>query len=339
MTYCGKCGTQLSDGANFCPKCGNPCGNSSSQPTEEVSVAGQSKKNKSVKVILATGLAICIIGGGLLIWQKYGNEKAEDNVLQEKEELVLQEKKELPVKINQEEIEQQEQVQFLEIFYKKLNYSEWEELDNYVRKNVTSNALQTLRDEYDYECDDGDCLALWMFSYEAGDDTDKLIERKIEALSENTFLVTNTWGYSDGPAARFDYKVRLGIVKEGDSYKIDTIVKVEEEEQEKVSRENSNQYSKYVGRWILRKRTDEGRKMIIEVKLKENHNGELACFHDRGNVDDVIAYEVYAQCILSDGVIYMTKDGDINGRGVPKLRVGSDGLYSFDGEKYERQSE
>ena len=26
MTFCGKCGTQLSDGAKFCPKCGNPVG-------------------------------------------------------------------------------------------------------------------------------------------------------------------------------------------------------------------------------------------------------------------------------------------------------------------------
>ena len=35
----------------------------------------------------------------------------------------------------------------------------------------------------------------------------------------------------------------------------------------------------------------------------------------------------------------MTKDGDINGKGVPKLRVGSDGLYSFNGGKFSRISE
>lgn len=35
----------------------------------------------------------------------------------------------------------------------------------------------------------------------------------------------------------------------------------------------------------------------------------------------------------------MTKDGDINGKDVPKLRIGSDGLYSFDGEEYTRKSE
>lgn len=218
MAYCGKCGTQLSDGANFCPKCGNPCGNSSSQPTEEVSVAGQSKKNKSVKVILATGLAICIIGGGLLMWQKYGNEKAEDNVLQEKEELVLQEKKELPVEINQEEMEQQEQVQFLENFYNGFdNPHDW---DSHVRMHVTKNALQILRDEYGYDCDD-DCLATWIFLYE-GDEGDEFKGRTIEPVSKNVFLVTNSWG----DESYSDYKVKLGLVKEGDEYKIDNIEKV-----------------------------------------------------------------------------------------------------------------
>ena len=175
-----------------------------------------------------------------------------------------------------------------------------------------------------------------MFTNEG--DCNKLIERKIEQESENTFLVTNTWGYEENSSFKTVYKVRLGIVKEGGSYKIDTIINVNEEEQEKAYRE-INQYSKYVGKWRLRRTTDEGRKMLIEITLKENHSGELAGFNERGNVADVLIYEQYPQCILEDGVIYMTKNGDINERGVPKLRVASDGLYSYDGEKYIRQSE
>lgn len=78
--------------------------------------------------------------------------------------------------------------------------------------------------------------------------------------------------------------------------------------------------------------------MLIEATLKENYSGELAVFHDRGNVDDVVAYEEYPQCILNDGVIYMTKNGEIT-KGTPQLRVGSDRLYSFDGGKYVKKSE
>lgn len=102
---------------------------------------------------------------------------------------------------------------------------------------------------------------------------------------------------------------------------------------------NTSSYSKYVGRWILRKTTDGGNRMRIEVTLKDNKSGENVVFAEHGNRAEVLVYEEYQQCILNDGVIYLTKDGDINGKGVPKLRVASDGLYSFDGAKFTRKSE
>ena len=237
---------------------------------------------------------------------------------------------------------QQEEKQFLENFYKGFeNNDDW---DSHVCKHLTNKALQILREAFPYDCDYGDCLWTDLFfeNFQGGtdsEDTIVVIKKVIEPVSPNTFLVTVYWGIKGTNTPSFNHKLKLGIVKEGDKYKIDNIVNVsEEEEREKTYRENSNQYSKYVGRWILRKTTDEGQKMLIEVILKENHNGEFAVFHDRGSVQDVIAYEVYTQCILSDGTIYMTKDGDIN-KDVPKLRVASDGLYSFDGGKYEKQNE
>lgn len=102
---------------------------------------------------------------------------------------------------------------------------------------------------------------------------------------------------------------------------------------------NTSSYSKYVGKWILRKTTDGGNRMRIEVTLKDNKSGENVVFAEHGNRAEVLVYEEYQQCILNDGIIYMTKDGDINGKGVPKLRVASDGLYSFSGEKYTRKLE
>lgn len=233
---------------------------------------------------------------------------------------------------------QQEEKEFLENFYKGLENISDEGLESYIRKNVTSKALQTLRDEFPYDCDDGDCLATWLFSYQAGSDcgSEEVIKQDISWVEPSTYLVSITYKYGDNDTC--EYRARIGLVKDGDTYKIDTIVNVLEEEQEEAYRE-INQYSKYVGKWRLRRTTDEGRKMLIEITLKENHSGELAGFNERGNVADVLIYEQYPQCILEDGVIYMTKNGDINERGVPKLRVASDGLYSYDGEKYIRQSE
>lgn len=231
---------------------------------------------------------------------------------------------------------QQEEKEFLENFYKGLDNCSDDRLLAYIQKNVTNRAFSFLKDEFPYEDGCDECYATWMFTYEAGGDYEKLLSRKIEKESDNTFLVTNTWGYEHDSSDKTDYKVRLGIVKEGDSYKINTIVNVSEEEREKLYRE-INQYSRYIGRWTLSRTTDEGRKMLIEVMLKDNHSGYFAVFHVRGNKADVIAYEDYPQCILDDGVIYMTKNGDIT-NGTPKLRVGTDGLYSFDNEKYVRES-
>lgn len=74
MAYCGKCGTQLSEGAKFCPKCGNPCGNSSSQSLEGDGFEKLTKKQKvPTKAILAVCLAIAIICGGWFVWKSLGN--------------------------------------------------------------------------------------------------------------------------------------------------------------------------------------------------------------------------------------------------------------------------
>lgn len=74
MAYCSKCGTQLSDGTNFCPKCGTPCGNASSQ-SAEASVVKQKESSKfSSKALLLVILIIALIGGGWFAWKKLVND-------------------------------------------------------------------------------------------------------------------------------------------------------------------------------------------------------------------------------------------------------------------------
>jgi len=316
------------------------------RPEEYGNIVGNEIKTRRNKVPLGISIVVIIFIMGTIMWNYYSSKQREER------EIALADSLEQARKDSLEQVRlmeiarldsinkvQQEEKEFLEKFFKNLDYSNWDKLDSYVRKHITRNALQNLRDGYEYDNGCVDCLALWMFSYRpGGGDLDKELGRKIEQVSDNTFVVTTTWGDSEDSSIKSDYKVRLSIVKEGDSYKIDTIVNVEEEEFIRASKENANKYSNFVGKWRLRKTTGEGQ-MVIEIILKGNHSGELATFNDRGNVTDIILYEQYPLCILEDGVIYMTKNGDINGKGVPKLRVASDGLYSFDGDKYIRQSE
>ena len=88
----------------------------------------------------------------------------------------------------------------------------------YIRKFITPNAKKILNENYDYDCDDNDCLAVWLFAYEAGGDTGKCLSRTIKEQDENHFLVTLKYEEEE-------YNVLLTVIKDGDAYKIDDIEK------------------------------------------------------------------------------------------------------------------
>ena len=92
---------------------------------------------------------------------------------------------------------------------------------DFIKKHITSKAEQYLKDAYDYECEDGDCMATWLFAYEGGGDVGTLRERSIEVVDANTYKVLSIYDQGDGED--YKYGVKLGIVKEGDAYKIDTL--------------------------------------------------------------------------------------------------------------------
>ena len=114
-------------------------------------------------------------------------------------------------------------VAFLEDFYNVLG----EDILNYeyLKQNITPNLKQYLIDQYDYECE-GECLASWLFFYEGGGDTGGDMERTIEPVDNDTYLVKIRYRNTDG-TYHYYYSVKLGLVKDGDSFKIDTLEKVE----------------------------------------------------------------------------------------------------------------
>ena len=107
---------------------------------------------------------------------------------------------------------------FIAAFYEGLEESGFDK--DYVKKYVTTNVAQWLKDMYDYDCDGDDCMAAWLFSYNMTD-PGELQERRIDALDDNTYRVANVYtGSADGD---YMYTIRLGLVKEGDTFKIDKI--------------------------------------------------------------------------------------------------------------------
>lgn len=68
MAYCGNCGTQLSEGAKFCPKCGT----SVSPVTNDD--GGKSSSKKIIIPVVILILVLAIAGGGWYLWKNYGED-------------------------------------------------------------------------------------------------------------------------------------------------------------------------------------------------------------------------------------------------------------------------
>ena len=71
MAYCVKCGTQLSEGDKFCPKCGTPCDNVFRQSVEAQVVEQKEPSKTLYKVLLAVILVIALIGGVWFAWSNH----------------------------------------------------------------------------------------------------------------------------------------------------------------------------------------------------------------------------------------------------------------------------
>ena len=115
---------------------------------------------------------------------------------------------------------------FLENFYQGLEevFGE-EEADLYVNEYLTPEAKQFLIDQYDYDCD-GECMAIWLFLYQGGGDVIGDCQRTIEPANGLSYKVTNTY-YYEGKKS-YEYHVKLGLVKDADTFKIDSITPEDE---------------------------------------------------------------------------------------------------------------
>lgn len=105
----------------------------------------------------------------------------------------------------------QAKIDFLDKFYIGLRERGYN--DSYVRKYITNNAKKVLNEEYDYDCFEGDCLAVWMFE---GWGDNIPISRNIKAQDDNHFIVENKYEHGC-------YNVIITVIKEGETYKIDDI--------------------------------------------------------------------------------------------------------------------
>ena len=103
---------------------------------------------------------------------------------------------------------------FVEQFYNEWGMENLLDYD-YPKQHITPRLLKFLADSYEFECE-GECLATWKFFYEGGGDVGELKSRQITARDGSHVLVENKY-------VNYEYDVLLTIIKDGDTFKIDSL--------------------------------------------------------------------------------------------------------------------
>lgn len=193
---CPHCGALIKEGDFFCRNCGGKVSNIEDGNTKET------KRRLNIRYflyILLVLLVCVVIGCFVRIYLPKENEPQ-------------------PIELDEDtnsitEQEIQAKKAFIEEFYKELERTKYQDGD-YIRKHITSNVKKLLQEAYSFDCDNNDCLAVWLFAYEGGCDTGDFISLNIAEENENDFLIKIKYEY-------VDYKVLLTVIKDGDIYKID----------------------------------------------------------------------------------------------------------------------
>lgn len=103
---------------------------------------------------------------------------------------------------------------------KMMDENQYDDYD-FLKKHCTPKMLKFLADNFEYDCEDGDCLAGWMFRTETQDNSEECRNgvEKVENVGNGWYEYT----FYDGG---FKGITRLKIIIKGDLIMVDELVKV-----------------------------------------------------------------------------------------------------------------
>lgn len=240
---CPHCGANVDNNASFCTNCGKNINEGSmsekqltenlietnaekpEEPTQDFNysyVEEEPKTWRDYKLPIFGGIFIIIfLGAGWWYWDSSNRRVDREKVIADSLEIVRQDSvkaAELREKKERKENERRLKLEACKNYVEKF-YNEYERTDNadeYLRQHCTYKALNTLKEKYPYDCDEGGCLATWIFFYEAGTDAE-IVSREFIAVDENTCKVRNVTNYGSS------YIVKIRIVEEDSHFMIDEI--------------------------------------------------------------------------------------------------------------------
>ena len=237
----------MNDGDSFCQSCGKGINELQGESPSYEPIINEEDKNNGFKKYLPYIIGAFVLL--MIIGYCSSNETSNNN-----NDAQVADSINVGIDNDNSEQEIQSKKDFLEKFYNEKNGREQDDEYAYIKKNVTTNGLQNLKDLYDFECD-GECLATWVFDYDSGSEIGDQKSRTITPLDENTFLVENKYEYAN-------YSVLLTVVKEDGVYKID---KIEQKESSYFppEQEEEDNYDWLQGHWVYEQGNYKGH-FIIE---------------------------------------------------------------------------
>lgn len=88
-------------------------------------------------------------------------------------------------------------------------------------------------------------------------------------------------------------------------------------------------YPRYFGKWSSYIISEGQRVRVYTATIFSDLTAEWILYMPDGSINTVTSFR---QCVFQDGYVYLTYNGDISIKGIPRFRLGPKGLQTVDGD-------
>lgn len=161
--YCSKCGAELQEGTKFCPKCGAPV---LDVTTSNATGDSRENKRKALFVLIGVLFILFFIIFGAIAYSEYSEYSEKKQIMVARKQALIEAAREdsereaeAKAKEKEEKMNDEAIIKFITDMYNNTKYVD----DSFLESHCSEQMLKKLQEEYDYDCYEGNCYAVWLF--------------------------------------------------------------------------------------------------------------------------------------------------------------------------------